>query len=462
MIELPFVMTQSEGENFPTNLFFRPDAFNGRPGLVGTPGLLEKAMPKQAEVRGLLATTKGMVERLYAVIGCTVYLLDLNYNVTALAGTLETQDGRVDMAEGPVGNVLLTDGKAAWDIDGVTLSKVGLPSDILRPTGAGCVDSTYFLFDAETFRWYVSAANDISSWDALYFASKETSPDDIVAIVESRGDLYLFGEKKTEIWSNAGYSDFPWVQSGGGTIDRGVAAGATACLIDGTIFFLSDDFTVRRMDGYTPAIVSTHGLSNIISRMPDVSDAFAFGYYDRGDSFYVISFPSGGKTFVYSCASGKWHRWAGWNVNSRFTRHRSNCHAVFNGKNVVGDYANGKIYELSNSTYTDGGDVIRREKISQAIGNSRERFNVSEIEVEFKAGVGLNTGQGSDPVCMISFSKDKGRTWTNERIGKIGASGDNLSRAIFRRCGGGYRDFQVKVAVSDPVECTILGLWGRM
>ena len=78
------------------------------------------------------------------------------------------------------------------------------------------------------------------------------------------------------------------------------------------------------------------------------------------------------------------------------------------------------------------------------------------MQVEFTPGIGLQTGQGSNPQAMIRFSNDGGFSWAFEELVPIGLAGDTKNRAIVRQCGQA-RDRVWEVTVSDPVPRDIIG-----
>ena len=81
---------------------------------------------------------------------------------------------------------------------------------------------------------------------------------------------------------------------------------------------------------------------------------------------------------------------------------------------------------------------------------------VSKLQVDFETGVGLISGQGSDPQAMLQFSKDNGHTWSNEAWVTLGAIGAYLTRAIWWRLGVA-RDWVFKIRITDPVKVVIAG-----
>ncbi|MBU1745319.1 MAG: hypothetical protein KJ649_10555, partial [Proteobacteria bacterium] len=71
------------------------------------------------------------------------------------------------------------------------------------------------------------------------------------------------------------------------------------------------------------------------------------------------------------------------------------------GKNFVGDYANGNIYELSATAYDDAGDPIIRYRRSPHIYKELRDVFYSMLEVEMETGRGLVSGQGVAPAILM-------------------------------------------------------------
>ena len=68
-----------------------------------------------------------------------------------------------------------------------------------------------------------------------------------------------------------------------------------------------------------------------------------------------------------------------------------------------------------------------------------------------ETGVGLATGQGSDPQAVLRYSTDGGHSWSNEIPAPIGKVGEYDTRVIWHRLGRA-RDFTFEVTVTDPVK----------
>ena len=77
------------------------------------------------------------------------------------------------------------------------------------------------------------------------------------------------------------------------------------------------------------------------------------------------------------------------------------------------------------------------------------------LQVQFQPGVGLVTGQGSDPQMMLRWSDDGGSTWSGIYNIAIGKMGIYKNRAVKRQMGWA-RDRVYEVTITDPVKAVII------
>ncbi len=80
---------------------------------------------------------------------------------------------------------------------------------------------------------------------------------------------------------------------------------------------------------------------------------------------------------------------------------------------------------------------------------------LSYLEVLIQSGVGVISGQGSDPQMMVRLSRDGGRTWTPEITMGMGRMGQYDWRAYLNKIGRG-RNYIVELTTSDPVFVAML------
>lgn len=423
--------------------------------LAGTPGYNLLATVGSGPIRGEWYTTTGAF---YVVSGNELYKLTSAWAHT-LIGTLQTSVGPVGMADNSL-QLVVVDGLNGYY---VTLSDDTF-NQITDPNWLGSNTVTfqdgYFIFVAPNSKeFYLSDLNDIT-FTAPANSSKEGFPDNIVVHTSSNRNLWLFGDQTTEIWFDSGDALNPFQYSPGTFIQYGCAAKFSVAKMANTVFWLGKDQSGRGMvflaNGYAPQRVSTHAVELAIQSYPEISDAFSFSYQENGHQFFWLTFPSGNATWVYDMATGLWHERAYTNQGV-LQRHRANCYAYAFNTHVIGDYANGNLYELSSQAYSDNGAAITRQRITPHISSDMKRIFFSSFQLDIESGTGIDgTGQGTDPQAVLQWSNDGGHSWSNEMWASFGAIGATRKRVIWRRLGFS-RNRVFKVTITDPVKVALMG-----
>lgn len=455
-MRIPFAVSYNAGRTKPLsvqrvlNLYAEEAPPNEKTpvALIGTPGrTIIGAAFDTAPVRGM----KVMDGDLYVAAGATVYRVTSSAAATAI-GTIGG-DGPVGMATNGT-QILIVDSLGNGYI--VTSTTVTAIADPDWPGASSCcfVDGYFIVTQPHSKRFYISALLDGTGWDALDFASQEADPDDLVAAIADHNELWLFGETTTEVWTNAGGADFPFQRIGGAIITRGLAGRFAATAADNTIFWLADDQIVYRANGYLPTRVSTHAIEFAIGAIADWRSAQAFSYTQEGHSFVGFTFPDA-LTIVYDAATNLWHeRQSGdrldWGANGVIAAY---------DKLIVGGADTGALYELSLDAFGDAGAAIRRQVTTPAVWADSGRLTMSRFQADFEVGIGLETGQGSDPQAMLDWSDDGGKTWSSEHWASIGAIGNYGARAQWHRLGQARQRY-LRLTVSDPVPVRFLGCYG--
>jgi hypothetical protein len=354
----------------------------------------------------------------------------------------------------------------------------------------------YFTFnEPNSQKIWVTSLLDGTSIDPLDFASAEGSPDGLVAVLVNNLEAWLFGTNSIEVWYDAGTPDFPLARIQGASNEIGCVAPYSVTKLENSLFWLGQDARGRgivyRNNGYTGVRASNHAIEWQIQSYGNISDAIAYTYQQDGHSFYVLTFPSADKTWVYDVSTQSWHERAGWH-NGSFTRHRSNCQMAFNNEIIVGDFENGNIYAFDLDVYADNGQIQKWLRSWRAIPsgqNNLKRTAQHTMQFDCETGVGLNgiaypelnnsaianiaiasiaiAGTNSitpasanvDPQAMLRWSDDGGHTWSNEHWTKLGRIGQYGRRAFWRRLGmtQKLRDRVYEVSGTDPVKIVILG-----
>ena len=356
--------------------------------------------------------------------------------------------------------IMMVSGKLGYFINPTsnTVTPITDP-DFQGSTNVYFVDG-YFVFNKRSTGQFQITSIYGTDIDGLDFATAEGSPDPIVSLIADHREVWLLGTNSVEVWINVGNPDFPFQRVQGAYLEIGCVAPASVAKMDNSIFWLSQDDrgygTIQRAAGYSPQRVSNFAVEYAISSYSKIDDAVAYTYTQEGHSFYVISFPTAGRTWSLDAATNRWHERAYRNLDGSQGRHRSNCQMNFAGLTIVGDWENGNVYSLDLDTYTDNGQPIERIRVCPHIAQDGKYQFHQSLELYMQTGIGLPSGQGSDPQAMLSWSNDGGYSYGNELWASIGKIGERRSRVKWRRLGKA-RDRVYKVVVSDPVPVVFTG-----
>jgi hypothetical protein len=397
------------------------------------------------------------------VSGTQLYKIAANYAATLLGTIAGT--GPVSMADNGTQLFVAANGPGyIYNANTNVFAPISDP-DYPGAVTVGYLDGYFVFNEPNSQKIWVTALLDGTSVDPLDFASAEGSPDGVVAILSNFREIWVFGTNSVEVWYDSGATDFPLQRIQGAYNELGCAAAFSVAKMDNGVFWLGKDARgqgiVYRANGYTGQRISTHAVEWHIQTYGNISDAVAYTYQQDGHSFYVLTFPSANKTWVYDVATNAWHERAGW-VNGEFTRHRSNCQMFFNSEVIVGDYENGKLYAFDPTVYADDGQIQRWLRSWRALPtgqNNLKRTAHHSLQLDCESGVGLNLGQGSDPQAMLRWSDDGGHTWSNEHWSGMGKIGEYYRRVFWRRLGMTLklRDRVYEVSGTDPVKIAIMG-----
>lgn len=427
------------------------------------PGLKAQQTVGTGPIRGLWAHQTNNSE-FYVVSGNGVYKMSSLTATPVLIGNITAGTTPVSIADNGTQIVFVTNPEAfVYNVNTGVFGQVTDP-DFPGAVTVGYLDGYFVFNEPNSQKIWVTSLYDGTQIDPLDFASSEGSPDGVVGIIVDHRELWVFGTDSTEVWYNAGNADFPLSRIQGAFNEIGCVAPYSIAKLDNSVFWLGTDARgqgiVYRANGYTGVRVSTHAIEWQMQQYPDMSDAVAYTYQQDGHAFYVLNFPSGRTTWVFDAATGVWHERAYFS-NGVFDRHRGNCQCNYLGHIVIGDYETNNVYTFDLTTFADNGGPQKWLRSWRALPtgqNNLKRTAQHSLQVVFESGVGLSTGQGSNPQAMLRWSDDGGHTWSNEHWTSIGAIGAYGQRALWRRLGMSLklRDRVYEVSGTDPVKLDII------
>jgi len=443
-------------------------------GLLGVPGLVALNTAFSGQVRGGWVLP-GNFQALF-VIGSQVVLATIAAPATATStaqlafaavGSLATSTGPVKIRDNGAGKIaVIVDGSNLY-VYNVTTKVLTHSTDpaFLGSNTVAEIDGWFIFQEPNTQTFYTSPVywDGVKPFDGTYFALKDDSPDNLVAVIENGRQLWLIGEATTEPWYNAGGTFFPFARLEGGLMQIGCAAPQSVARTGADLMWLGrserGENSVIQVTGYQFKAVSNPALSYALTQYPVISDAIGYVYSEEGHQFYVLIFPTADVTWVYDLTTGMWHERASFDPNlGQFHRQRLNCLVNFAGMRVGGDYANGRIYQQTRQVFADDQYPLVAVRRCPHVWDKNDRNRVlnSRLQIDFFPGSGVATGQGSNPQAMLRWSNDGGQSFGNEHWTSLGAIGQTQNRAIWRRLGAA-RDRVYEVRISDPVKRDVAG-----
>lgn len=435
----------------------RPAGESSQVVAYGTPGLELFVDFGDTAPRGGIYFEPGDV--LYIVHRGTLYEVN-NAGVKTNRGTLGTTTGRVSLAHNGT-QVLVVDGTSGYIYNTSTTVFSTIVDANFPPSPQTCTynDSYFIVNRGTTGRFYVSAQNDGLTWTPATFSTADSNPDDLIHAVADGGELILWGPVTTEYWADTGALNFPYARIPGSTMEWGLAARWSIAKYDNTLVGLvksrMGQVMVAKLNGHLPQKISTPDLDAVINGYSSVSDASGYSYMLNGHPMYQLNFGSAGYSWLYDGSTGIWSPLKSYGI----TRHRIEWGVNFLNSIIVADYTLGRLYRLKPNVYTDNGAIIEREIVGEHImGPDLSRVVVDKIRVDMETGVGLATGQGSNPQAMLQISKDGGRSWSRERWADIGEVGEFKTRVDWGRFGQAPR-FTAKLRITDPIPVNIVGAY---
>lgn len=302
-----------------------------------------------------------------------------------------------------------------------------------------------------TGQYFWSDTLNALSYDGLNLATAEANDDNLVAPFAAYDDLWLFGTQTTEIVREGVGGDYDRIP--GAVLDVGLAAKNAVTRCRNALYWLGNDGVVYVANGYTPQEISTQAIKDQIAKM-SMLKARMFSYSSLGNAFVVLSLPEHAMTFEYNTHTGLWNErssfgsFVGWRVKDVVQ-----CY----GKQYGIDATGGRILELCSNCFDEAESPIIRTVDMMVAPDSANSFTVDRLEFVVENGLGGNTsGAVNDPVFMLSWSKDGGRTFSTPLHVSAGLQGQYQTKVVFRRLGQFNLGAVFRLQFSSNTPCNII------
>jgi hypothetical protein len=392
-----------------------------------------------------------MNEKLYRVVDDALYYVD-SAGVHFKKGTL-TGAGHCIFADDGENLVIVTDKVCQFN------ATTNAFSEITDVNIVGAISVTFINNQFIYTKPDLSVVSDVGLPDkasGLNQIAAESNPDKLVRDYAFNQTIYRFGTHTCELWYNSGVGSPPIDRIEGSSFSVGLSAIHSLVNTDNALYWLGDDKSIYRTQGRQEQKISDAGLSSTIESMTKSDDAIGNAFTMRGLDFYMITFPTAGRTFVLNESLG---------VNGWFELASTNLSTAYSGTTIIDCYnknyvmSGNKLLTLEYNEYTQDSDTMIRQRVTSSvngnmIGIKGQRMKMSRMELICETGVGLMTGQGENPRLLIEYSIDGGKSFRHGGWVRLGRLGESTLRAEFWKMIS-FTDLIFRISMSDPVPLTI-------
>ena len=281
-----------------------------------------------------------------------------------------------------------TNGTATLDWAGIpaTASALlnGFPTTSTIVPGAAYFDTYVFIATQDGKIWN-SEPNDPTKWDALNYITAEAEPDQAVALAKHLNYLIVFGQWSTEFFYDAGSTTgSPLLPNQTFRIEFGCANGDSVVEMEQTVVWVgvgqNNGKMVLMLDGTRPVQVSDASIERILNGS-SLENIRAYSLKISGHYFYVLNLLDDDITLVLDVKSKQWCIWTSY-VNNQETILDGVFYTSYNNKHYTLDNLDGKLYNISESAYTDeAGPIQFRIRTNLIDANSVKRKFMSRLEI---------------------------------------------------------------------------------
>jgi hypothetical protein len=414
------------------------------------------------------ASSNGVV---FVVIGDGVYTLDSGFNLSAV-GTITFATSPVCIIDNGIVAIIVDGSTTAYviDLDTLAFASFSLAEGFLGADKV-CFLDTFLLFNLPGTNIFYSSLSNIdfamvtggTAFDALDIAAKTSRADPIVTMDVINGEIWIVGEYSSEVWSLVGGAGFPFARIPGAVVNHG------CCATYGQARSASSLFWLMRDDQGFGSVVMTQGTGSVvpvtpyamvtaIQHYPVIADCIMYTRQEDGHYFLVVIFPSQDVTWEMDIGTGQWHKWSTIDDDGVFHRHRSNCYVEAFGKSIVGDYANGKLYDVDHEALTDAGTPIVRLRSFPVIVDGGREQSFHSLILDMQGGY-YEGDPALTPLVTLRGSDTGGASWQWSITQTMGALGEFLTSIKFGPPLGMARNRVYEVSWSVEAKTAINRAW---
>jgi len=303
----------------------------------------------------------------------------------------------------------------------------GFPSGSIVPGTA--YFNTYVYVMTDDGKIWNSEPNDPTKWDALNFITAEAEPDKGVALAKHFNYLIAFGQWSTEFFYDAGNAvGSPLLPNQTFRIEFGCANGNSVVEMQQTVVWVAvgrnTGRSVLMLDGTRPVQISDVSIERILDQSSLVN-VRAYSLKIAGHYFYILNLLDDNLTLVCDIKSKQWCIWTSY-VNNQETILNGTFFTSYNNEGYALDNSNGKLYNISENTYTDEtGPIQYRIRTPLIDAEATTRKFIGRLEV---------VGDKIGATLRIRHTDDDYQNWSQYRNVDLSATRSVLyQNGNFRR-----------------------------
>ena len=293
----------------------------------------------------------------------------------------------------------------------------GFPEGSIVP-GTAYLDGYVFVMTTDGKIW-TSEPENPNLWNALNYVTAEQEPDLGVALAKHFNYLVAFGQWSTQFFYDAGNAiGSPLLPNTTMTIEFGCASGDSVVQMEQTVVWVGVGRNTGRMvlmlDGTRPVQVSDASIERILNAA-DLSQVTAYSVKISGHYFYVLNLVNENITLVLDIKARQWSIWTSYNSGQEDILDGS-FYTSYNNQHFTLDISDGKVYNISESAYSDeAGPIQFRIRTPLIDADSTKRKFLSRLEI---------VGDKVSSTLRIRHTDDDYQNWSPYRNVNLG---DNRS-----------------------------------
>lgn len=374
------------------------------------------------KIRGIWFQSSSGSTVVYVVAGTNLFKINTDNTFTSV-GTIPGND--FCRFASSIYHIAIAGNDGIFLYDGTTLTSVAVPDGQLV-ADVTSLDNFFILpiKDSNKFYWIRPGETTI---DALSFASAERNPDDIVSAMSVGDELWMLGQSTTEVFSDSGDINAPFVRISGrvyqtGCVDKHTVVQTLKNTIPCLIWVTPSKEVVLSQGN--PVKISNESVEETLKESTTYT---AWSFRTNRHDFYVLS--TDVCTLIYDLTVDKWHRWS--------TYQKTTWDAVsgIHVNDTVYAVTNfdGAIYTLSYDNTDSGGDYLVCEVSGFIPNESIKPISCSNITLFLNYG--FSDSYLASPLIELRWSDDGGHTWSDYLQGATGSRGLYDTNTNFRSLG---------------------------